>query len=332
VLTPAQLRSQLAALGIHRDLRTLTNWREKGLLPPLRRMGRGRGKGSHHVWDDDILDQAIAAHWLLTSYRNAEGALIGLWLSGYTVAAASAKHAWVGHLKRIHKLRHSAAKRYKDRFLGLAKSGLKATPGPPWARNFLADTLDWQYDDDSPFDDEDYKNLVAQGLDAIGDDSGRPIGPSETSFTDALDGLWDDIDVPAILRSSRSMNLVQSMSVAELKFAHASLAQIRRAFGHWSNVFDASTDRSIRVMMETKIMYGMVGPFVAKALIALNRAYPELPFARSIAVLHDYIHNVKSSDILRREDGTMYFSERVKSEWQTVKEALSRLWEAALAT
>jgi hypothetical protein len=89
---------------------------------------------------------------------------------------------------------------------------------------------------------------------------------------------------------------------------------------------------SMRVMMQTKIMYGMVGPFVAKALIALNRAYPELPFASSIALLHDHIHDVKSSDILRGEDGTMVFSERVQSEWQTVKEALSRLWDTAFAT
>jgi hypothetical protein len=229
-------------------------------------------------------------------------------------------------------MRHTAALRYKDRFLGLAKSGLKTTPGPQWARNFVADSLDWQYDDDSPFEDEDYKNLIAQGFDATGKGSGKSLALSDMSFRDVLEGFWDEIDVPAILRSSRSMDFVQSMSVAELEFAHASLTQIRHALAHWLNIVDVSTDRSMRVMMETKIMFGMVGPFVAKALIALNRAYPELPFARSIAVLHDHIRNVKSSDILRREDGTMVFSERVQNEWQTVKETLSRLWDTAFAT
>jgi hypothetical protein len=332
VLTPSQLRCELAELGIHRKLRVLTSWRERGLLPPLRRIGRGRGKGAQHVWDFDVLDQAIAVHWLLKFDRNSEGALVGLWLSGYRVSALDVRRSWLGHLKRIHRIRHTAAMRYKDRFLGLARSGLKTAPGPQWTRDFLADSLDWQYDDDSPFDDEDYKNLIAQGLDAIGEGFGKSLAPSDTSFRDVLEGFWDDIDVPAILRSSRSIEFVQSMSVAELDFAHASLTQIRRAFAHWSSIFDASTDRGMRVMMETKIMYGMVGPFVAKALIALNRAYPELPFARTIALLHDHIHNVKSSDILRREDGTMVVSERVRNEWQTVKETLSRLWDAAFAT
>lgn len=188
-------------------------------------------------------------------------------------------------------------------------------PFPLEVSSCLADTLDWQYDDDSPFEDEDYKNLIAQGFDATGKGSGKSLAPSDISFRDVLEGFWDEIDVPAILRSSRSMDFVQSMSVAELEFAHASLTQIRRAFAHWSNIFDASTDRSMRVMMETKIMYAMVGPFVA-----------------TIAVLHDHIHNVKSSDILRRDDGTMVFSERVQNEWQTVKETLSRLWDTAFAT
>lgn len=329
MLTPSQLRRQLAELGIRRELRVLTDWRERGLLPPLRRIGRGRGKGAKHVWEADVLDQAIAVHWLMRFDRNADGALVGLWLSGYPVSTPDARRAWLSHLKRVHKLRHTASMRYKDRFLGLARSSLKTAPGPQWARDFFADTLDWQYDDDSPFDDEDYKNLIAQGLATIDQDTGKNLAPSETSFRDLLEGLWDDVDVPAILRSSLSMEFVQSISDAELELAHAALAQIRRALAHWSNIFDTSTDRSMHVMMQTKIMYGLVGPFVAKALVALNRAYPELPFSRSIALLHDHIHNVKSSDILRREDGTMVFSERVRNQWQTVKEALSRLWETA---
>jgi hypothetical protein len=49
-----------------------------------------------------------------------------------------------------------------------------------------------------------------------------------------------------------------------------------------------------------------------------------------MGALHDHINNVKLADLLRREDGTISFSARVQSEWQTVKETLSQLWRAAL--
>ena len=215
-------------------------------------------------------------------------------------------------------MRHTAANRYKDRFLGLAKSGLKTTPAPQWLRDFFVDTLDWQYDDDSPFENEDYKILIEEGLNIVGKEPHEIKPPSEALST-MIDDIWTDIDVPAILRSNQSIDFVRSMSTSDLELAHESLARVRRAIAHWSEVVGGNQDRNMRVFMEVRIMHGLVGPFIAKALIALNRAYPELPFSATIAVLYDHVDNVKSADLLHREDGTMYFSERVRSQWLTTK-------------
>src|SRR6516162_4510720 len=80
--TPAELRDRLRELGIARDLRTLTNWREKGLLPPLQRASLGRGRGVKRYWSDDVLDRAIAVDWLLIRCGRADEAYGSVLFSG----------------------------------------------------------------------------------------------------------------------------------------------------------------------------------------------------------------------------------------------------------
>jgi hypothetical protein len=119
MLTPAQLRDHLFELGIARDLRALTDWRQKGLLPPLQNISSGRGRGIRRYWSDDVVDQAIAVDCLITNLGRADEALLGLWLSGYPVDSAAAQRAWIEELQRVQHRREMAASRYTGRFSGL---------------------------------------------------------------------------------------------------------------------------------------------------------------------------------------------------------------------
>lgn len=145
MITPAQLIARLQELGIGRSERNLTDWRQKGLLPPLRRVGRGRGRGARHGWDHDVLGQAIAAHVLLTNYARVDAALANLWASGYPISAKTAQKAWVECIERERKSVQRAASRSKEKYLGVGQSqwrelsrGLKNLPSP---RRFIINLI-----------------------------------------------------------------------------------------------------------------------------------------------------------------------------------------------
>lgn len=141
--TQTQLRDRLLELGIDRDVRTLTNWRQKGLLPPLQRTGAGRGCGARWFWDEDQLDQAIAIDYLLRRSGLVEETVFALWLSGYPVDTAAARRAWIQHLKRVQHQRWKAASRYSAGLHGLGHSWWKRLKsnkvfGLPWWRESLS--------------------------------------------------------------------------------------------------------------------------------------------------------------------------------------------------
>lgn len=65
--TPSELIAALDRHGVQVTERRLTDWREKGILPPLKKIGLGRGRGTRQFWEnDDVLHQAIAAVFFLS--------------------------------------------------------------------------------------------------------------------------------------------------------------------------------------------------------------------------------------------------------------------------
>jgi hypothetical protein len=120
------------------------------------------------------------------------------------------------------------------------------------------------------------------------------------------------------------------MSYSELDATRESLALISRVFRHWAELLNGPIERKMWVLMQVKMLGELVGPLVAKFLIALNRAFPALPISSSIATLHDFLLNVKSDDLSRREDGSICLSERVRNEWLIVKERLLQQWKIVL--
>ena len=240
MLTPAQLRDVLLGLGIGRDLRTLTDWRQKGLLPPLERASSGRGSGVMRHWGDEVIDQVIAADWLMTRTGSADEALLGLWLTGYQVEPAAAQRAWIEYLKRVQKRREKAASGYSGGYFGLWSSWWrrltrsKAFEMPWWqelpeayvaqARQFLGSTQDWLRND-AERDDADYRAHISELITQFAQADRKAIYK-------AVDEIWAEIDPASLFASKPYIDLVESLSVREMTAAHASLVHVALMLRH----------------------------------------------------------------------------------------------------
>jgi hypothetical protein len=335
--TPEQLRDRLRELGIARDLRTLTDWRQKGLIPPLQSASRGRGRGVKRYWSDDVLDQAIAADWLLKRCGSTGETLFGLWLAGYAVDHAAAQQAWIHSVERLQHRRQQAASRYSGRFPGLARSWwkrLRSRTGftSPWWRelpagdqerisSLLGDTLEWLRDDEER-DDDAYRYAIAELI----------IESSNTNrrkFYRRFDRMWADADPASLFAITPYLELVRSMSPAELTAAHKSLARVASMLRRVVEL-SGSDDRVGTVVIPMALMRDFLGTLIARILIKASRALPDLPLEESILALHDLVQSVQLVDINKKSDGRFVFSERVYIQWEATKKNLSQLWEHVL--
>lgn len=330
MITTDQLITRLLEVGISRESRVLTDWRQRGILPPLRKRGQGKGKGSIYVWDEDILEQAIAAHWLLERLNRSDEALLGLWFSGFKICPEKARNAWINHLDRLKNRRQQAASHYKDGFLGLGHS---------WSRqlrkkhsqdksstdailSFMRETTEWCYDDYER-DDEAYQGLIVEIFDKLG------VSPRNDLYEN-VKTVWDILDIPAMTRNRQSIEFVQSLSDQELEYTNNTLALIRQILQHILVVLDSSNQNNGPSMVPVLLMKDFIGPFISKLRITLNRIHPDMPIYRSILTIHEFVMSVELGEISLKEDYTYVVSQRVRSEWQTVKKCLNEIWVTIL--
>lgn len=330
MVTPKQLSADLARLSICRDLRVLVDWRQKGLLPPLRQVGLGRGIGTKQVWDEDVLDQAIAVHLLLSRYARSDEALLGLWFAGYTVSSVSAHGAWVRHIELVRERSQKTASSLKGGYLGLGEKWWKNLPkhvrDRSSTRDFIIETPEWLYDD-SERDDEGYRLAITELIGGLTERTPvKNVIPIKEIY-DFVDTLWDEIDFSTIFRVNQSIEFVQSMSEYELDATHKALTGIRHIIQRWIELTGVTVDQVTIVLIQVKLMQHLIGPFVAMSLVLLDRTRPDLPLAGTISTIQSFLMGVKLEDISQESDGTFRFSQRVNSEWQTVKENLGRLWK-----
>jgi hypothetical protein len=103
-ITPAILVILLRPYGYEVTLRCLTDWRQKGYLPRLERIGRGWRNGILRYWKQkDILKQALEVCRRLRDRgrKRAYGVLHKNWLSGAEISVSRAKQSWIRCSKRI---------------------------------------------------------------------------------------------------------------------------------------------------------------------------------------------------------------------------------------
>lgn len=82
--TPNELVTELNGLGYLVTKRRLTDWGQKGLLPPLRAHGQGQGRGKVYRWEEsDVVRQAVDVYELLSTTHRVDAIYLPLWLLGY---------------------------------------------------------------------------------------------------------------------------------------------------------------------------------------------------------------------------------------------------------
>lgn len=82
-------------LGYPLSARKLTDWVQKGLLPPLQQRGRGRGLGKEYFWPDrEVVAQAVVVSSYLAWTNRTDDTLLLTWFAGFPVSLDRVRPLW----------------------------------------------------------------------------------------------------------------------------------------------------------------------------------------------------------------------------------------------
>lgn len=183
-MTSADLMAELEGIGITRSARTLESWRSKGLLPPMTRKGQGRGSGARWFWEGDVVDQAVAADYLLSVYRRTDVVVYGLWVSGFDVAPEAVRKNWLNLIERDETAVRREVTRSNRDFFGLGKSQWKKMlreSDPLSLRQFVIKLLVGEKLSGDPAEESDYRQRLAEAIvDSFPLPESEPVLPGHT--------------------------------------------------------------------------------------------------------------------------------------------------------
>ena len=136
MISQKELSQELERLGYPTSLRKLTDWRQKGLLPPLKRRGKGPAKGQSIYWQEpDILQRALLLSEAFNHHVTTERAALLLAFAGFDVDAKRTRKLWAKQLGEMERqangprdINEYADDRFWDAGLKLAKQ-LHEIPG-----------------------------------------------------------------------------------------------------------------------------------------------------------------------------------------------------------
>lgn len=113
-ITRAGLIKICNRLGYRLSARQITDWVQKGLLPPLQQLGRGRGRGKEYFWSDpEVITQATVVSTYLAWTHRAEVTLLLTWFAGFPTPIDRVRSAWLRLLSRETSL---VAGKFRDPF------------------------------------------------------------------------------------------------------------------------------------------------------------------------------------------------------------------------
>jgi hypothetical protein len=322
--TPAELLTRLRDIGIELTPRALKDWRENGMLPPLRQIGLGRGDGSKKVWDEDPLEQAIAAYWLLDRRPRAKDAVLDLWFAGYNVDPLAAQAAWVDRVEHRIRIRNRTADLYENRFLAVGKrwwKELTQTPRLPVdIRELFIDGVEWVYDENER-DDEALRQGIAELVAPLFAERGRGLEVA----TKVVEFFWNEIEPTKLFAAGPSIEFIGSFSVSELNKSHHVLRLLRQTFRHVVDVHGIHDANRIWQVGGPVLFMQLFGPLIARLFVLMDRKHPSWPLRETIELLHDLAIRVEAGDPII-QNGNAVFSQRISDEWAIAKDRISLLW------
>ncbi len=95
-ITQGEVSRILGAADYPVSERTLVQWRQRHLLPELKRVAPGQGQGprASYAWDDEVLTQAFSLEATLRMRRRLDMAQVLTWLSGFEYPVEEMKERW----------------------------------------------------------------------------------------------------------------------------------------------------------------------------------------------------------------------------------------------
>lgn len=102
MISQQELSQDLTRRGFPTSLRKLTDWRHKGLLPPLATRGSGKGKGRTYGWQSaDVLVQALFVAEAFDHHVTAERTTLLLAFAGFKTDPKKVRRIWVMQLGQL---------------------------------------------------------------------------------------------------------------------------------------------------------------------------------------------------------------------------------------
>lgn len=329
MITPDELVSELAGLGIPMTVRRLTDWREKGLLPPLTRKGLGRGLGTLNGWSEpDVREQAIACHCVLSRYARTEAALLDLWLCGYPVSHEAARSGFAAEITlRIQRNRGLAAKSY-DGFtatiarwvtaIGRKLPFWKTQSAEPF-RDLTAELLSLIYEPTGEFDAWDFAELVDKAfperLSAIQKSELEGLAPTIRSF------------LISIISIQGRQALIQRSGDTEFSLAQRSIRGVKETLTKYISLTIPALSEPQKIQMLTHFMR-LIGKIFLVGHLNLQRVHLSAQLDKTIEMVNRTISNLSAEDICVNQNGIHIFSDKAEGDIRELKREIRALWSS----
>jgi hypothetical protein len=150
----------------------------------MTRKGQGRGSGARWFWEGDVVDQAVAADYLLSVYRRTDVVVYGLWVSGFDVAPEAVRKNWLNLIERDETAVRREVTRSNRDFFGLGKSQWKKMlreSDPLSLRQFVIKLLVGEKLSGDPAEESDYRQRLAEAIvDSFPLPESEPVLPGHT--------------------------------------------------------------------------------------------------------------------------------------------------------
>ena len=327
MITPEDLRTELDRLGVAVSLRTLTDWRAKGLLPPLEKKGLGQGRGTTHYWSDpEVIPQAALIHRFLGEYAVADAVLLELWTAGYSVSHERAKESWITHLKKRETRISEQAKKEKQGYLGLLTNWVKrplkskkykAIPKDPILIDFFIEQIQLIHDPNFQIEIDLLSGTIVDYL---------KMKQSDENY-EQVEKILSEIEpiLAKILPIKSVIPFVETISIEEMQEAQKLLGIVHSIIVQFFKLsFDEMSELEARHF--SCQLTREIGRFVAICFIQLQRQGIEFPIQESLNSIQDYGNHLSNKDVSFENNYQFIFSDNFKSEWQKTYSELEIIW------
>lgn len=269
-MTPDELSNALGEIGLGVSTRTLKDWRQKGLLPPLTKLSRGRGLGIERRWTSPtILTRAAVARSLLDRLEIVDEALFALASVGYFVEPAILKKAWLSKLDRSERQIAAYARRKKDGVHGLLSAELPQAlirQAGFQGSGFLQ--LIWElervYRTGEPIDEDETYELIQAALSSFGlGTSADEQAEQAEMFLDMIQSLYFSRDWERHT-VFKSRPIIIKKAQITLNFLYRALEGLNVSF----NIVDRNSHISVLIYTNS------ISPFLLKTSLYLAEAVP----------------------------------------------------------